>query len=271
MLKEKKCSHCGQLVRDNEKFCAHCGTKIDSSDAQKICESCGTVNNPFAVFCVTCGTELRSEKTAAGAPSKRAESAKEKKSTEGSITAFKNIFIIFAVLVAAIIIYEVLQAPGAEIVRNGSTQSQMQNQTAPQNAETLQRISELEARLKTSPNDQEAMLELANRLHDAHFFPRAVEAYKKYLTANPKDADARVDMGICYFENGNFEQAVKEIEQVIKQSPKHQMAMFNLGVMYLNQGDMEKSNKWLAQCADLDSSTEVGKKALQILKQHKLN
>lgn len=271
MADVQHCPKCGHEIRKEDAFCASCGMKIQTSVVSKICETCGRANTADSMVCVACGTSLEHE--AERTPSQKSHT--ERRASEAlSVTSLiqkKIIMLAFGIIAFAIIVYEITQAPDGEIVRANTSQQQTQNPASPQTEELLPRIKELEEHLKAVPNDQQAMLELANRLHDAHFFPRAIEAYKKYLTANPKDVDARVDMGICYFENGNFERAVLEIESALKLSPKHQMAMFNLGVMYLNQDNLEKSNEWLKKCSELDPSTEVGKKALQILNQHKLN
>jgi tetratricopeptide (TPR) repeat protein len=109
---------------------------------------------------------------------------------------------------------------------------------------------------------------LANSLHDAKFYPRAIETYKKYLTVDPKNHDARVDLGICYFETGNDKQAVIEIETVIKKQPKHQMAVFNLGIIQLSLQNMPEAKKWLKKCVELDPQSTAGLRAQQILQQH---
>lgn len=143
---------------------------------------------------------------------------------------------------------------------------QLQTQTT--DPSVLTEINNLEARTKADPKDSEALLQLANRLHDAKFYPRAIETYKQFLALKPNESDARVDMAICYFETEENQRAVQEIESVIKKQPNHQMATFNLGVIQLSMGNLEVSKKWLQKAVDIDPNSPAGQRAQELLKQH---
>ena len=104
--------------------------------------------------------------------------------------------------------------------------------------------------------------------------------YEKYLKLNPSNIDAQVDLGVTYFELGlvdsshmlqNLHTAQHLMEQAIQRSPKHQLALFNLGIISLHTGDMHGANEWFKKTADIDTTTQVGRKAQILLNQHTFN
>ena len=148
-----------------------------------------------------------------------------------------------------------------------------QNQVQPNtnsgvNLNNMQMINDLEAKIKQNPEDYKSLLELAHLKNDSGLFEAAIENYKTYLEKNPKDADARVDMGVCYFNLQDFPNAIKEMETALKYVPNHQIAHLNLGVVNLSAGNIEKSKEWLKKAYDLNPTSEVGKKAEQLLNNH---
>jgi Tfp pilus assembly protein PilF len=174
--------------------------------------------------------------------------------------------IAFALFITVIIVIEMQTrpAPGAS---NGQTGSQQSAQVQPQQDFTGQ-ITMLENAVRADSGNTDALLQLANVLHDAKMFPRAIETYKQFLQQLPKHTDARVDLGICYFELGDIDTAVKEIRRAIAIDPKHQMAMFNLGVILLSAGKEDESKQWLQQTIDIDPQSLAGQRAREILHQH---
>ncbi len=138
----------------------------------------------------------------------------------------------------------------------------------------------LEAAVTADPKNRAALLSLANAQHDNGLFMRAVETYKTYLQLQPNDPDARVDMGVCYFELGLadtvnpgrfFSLAITEMETAIRNAPTHQPSAFNLGVVHLRNGDLEASNRWFRKAVAMNSASELGKRAQQLLEQHSFN
>jgi tetratricopeptide (TPR) repeat protein len=105
-------------------------------------------------------------------------------------------------------------------------------------------------------------------LHDGLFYEKAIPYYKIFLAKNPGDANARVDLGICYKELGNFSEAKKEMKEALKYVPKHLYAIFNLGIVCLSEGNLNEANEWFKKTVALDPTSEVGKRAQQLLTQH---
>jgi tetratricopeptide (TPR) repeat protein len=227
-----------------------------------VCSSCGVVNEISRSVCSGCGSPLAA---AVPASSPSSSSVKHSKSRTGDIPqwlkALLGMFLLYAV---AVIIMQIQELPSGS-VQKSQPAAEEHDHTDPSIIST---ITALEAQVAADPKNADLMLRFANTLHDAKFYPRAVETYKKYLALAPENEDARVDLGICYYETGDLAQAVKEIESVIKRQPKHQMAMFNLGVIQLSAQNLAESNKWLKKCIEIDPQSTAGLRAQQILQQH---
>ncbi|NUN68976.1 MAG: tetratricopeptide repeat protein [Bacteroidetes bacterium] len=234
-----------------------------SENTPIICSSCGIVNDATRTVCSSCGSPL----TVADAVSVPAAPAAKpsKRSTAGRPQWLSALVAVFALYAVVIVILEYTHLPSGTVQRSQPAAPADHNHS---DAAIVEQITSMEKMAAASPKDAGLQLQFANLLHDARFYPRAVEQYKKYLALVPDNHDARVDMGICYFESGNLTQAVQEIESVIKKQPKHQMAMFNLGVIHLSAENMAESRKWLERCRDLDPQSTAGLRAQQILQQH---
>jgi tetratricopeptide (TPR) repeat protein len=199
---------------------------------------------------------------------KPAANAQHTKSKSSELPSWlRSLLIAFALFGAVVITIEVMQMPSGTVQQN-TEQHQHDESTSTTDPSVIERITQLEKATAADPSNADLNLQFANALHDAKFFPRAIESYKKVLALDPKNYDARVDLGICYYETGSNAQAVKEIETVIKQQPKHQMAMFNLGIIQLSSQNMDEAKKWLKKCIELDPQSTAGLRAQQILQQH---
>ncbi len=204
--------------------------------------------------------------------------AKSTKSESTEIPQWLKIILgVFVVYGIAMFVFEAMNLPSGSVQRSeqslpesqAQAQSQIQAQSqSPTDPTIVNKITALEKQLAANPNDAETVLQFANTLHDAKFYLRAVEMYKKYIALNPANSDAQVDLGICYFELGNLDQAVKQIESVVKKDPKHQMAMFNLGIIQLSSQNMVEAKQWFKKCIAIDPQSTAGLRAQQILEQH---
>jgi len=138
-------------------------------------------------------------------------------------------------------------------------------------------IAALEQAVRDRPNDPEALLALANGLHDHREWDRAVQSYRSFLQKSPDNPDARVDLGICYFELSRekpeqgeefFAKAVGEMETALKKSPRHVPAAFNLGAIYLQRGEVQRSNEWFRRAVAMDKNHPLAQRAQRMLEQH---
>ena len=241
-----------------------------------LCAHCSVPLQPGNQFCSSCGVAVDwTEETASGSPMNlRMESTKlelrEKKiqpkklSTSWLLKSILGVVVIAAVVVIG---YEffIETSPSA-----GSTQ-QVPVQPMALTGEMAQKQAEIQALEKdvaSHPNDTARTLQLANFLYDGLLYERAIPYYKMFLARNPSDANARVDLGICYKELGNFSEAKKEMKEALKYVPKHLQANFNLGIVCLSEGNLQEANEWFKKTVALDPTSEVGKRAQQLLTQH---
>lgn len=233
----------------------------------KFCNECGYKFEKEYKFCPECGTKVSGQKNS------RTKNVESRSSSEsgGKKLEPKILYSIFiggfAVLAIILLTSGILDStPVSQTVMN-------QNQVTPNtnsgvNLNNMQMINDLEAKIKQNPEDYQSILELAHLKNDSGLFEAAIQNYKTYLDKNPKDADARVDMGVCYFNLRDYTNAIKEMETALKYVPDHQIAHLNLGVVNLSAGNIEASKQWLKKAYDLNPTSEVGKKAEQLLNNH---
>jgi tetratricopeptide (TPR) repeat protein len=178
----------------------------------------------------------------------------------------------------AVLLYVELSRDHAPVLASAAPQTPVQ---MPQlQASPAVNLEPLEAAAAADPENLDALLTLANALHDNGQYLRAVETYKKYLHLQPKNPDARVDMGVCYYELGltdtvnrgrYFDLAIGEMEAAFRSAPKHQPSVFNLGIVHLQKGELEESNRWFRKTVELNAASDLGVKAQRLLEQHSFN
>ena len=233
----KFCNECGYKFEKEYKFCPECGVKVSGSkhsnskttDSKVVNDNGDKTLNPKVLYGILIGG--------------------------------------FAVIAIIILTSGILDS--TPVTQTAMNQDQVQpNTNSGVNLNNMQLINDLEAKIKQNPEDYKSLLELAHLKNDSGLFDAAIVNYKTYLEKNPKDADARVDMGVCYFNLQDYSSAIKEMETALTYVPNHQIAHLNLGVVNLSAGNIEKSKEWLKKAYDLNPTSEVGKKAEQLLNNH---
>jgi len=289
------CPECGIRLEREYKFCPNCGTQLkieeDTSkyssferneikSAKIYCKNCGEENDIDNIVCSSCGIKLqnsigksKTQKKPGNKGSRiiknpaKNQNEKELRRT-GTKTLNKQSFLIIlgVLLVIAIIVIlssDIIDKPAVQEV---STQSPPVQSGVDLNS--INRINELEAQLKNSPDNNEVRLQLAHLQNDAGFYDKAISNYKKYLEVNPKDTDARIDMGVCYYNLGNYPTAIDEMQKAIKNQPNHQIGNLNLGIVNLAAGNLDKSKEWLEKAVAINPGSDAGKRAEELLKSH---
>ncbi|MFN7940612.1 MAG: tetratricopeptide repeat protein [Thermoanaerobaculia bacterium] len=111
----------------------------------------------------------------------------------------------------------------------------------------MAQIQALRARLDKSPNDTDAMLELANLNFDIQSWDRARELYERYLQLKPGDPDVLTDLGICYRSLGEADKALESFHRAQKIRPDHWQSLFNeVVVLAFDRQDGAAAEKVLA-------------------------
>jgi len=293
----KFCPECGVKLEKEFKFCPECGFGLENVKSEKasdnnivnpiVCENCGEENRPENIICAGCGMKIQNgpatvnkrkpvQKKHSGKPSKSNQNKKSKRQPEKpeqvqvhekSLSRNTLVGIVFGGIVAIVLIlfatgeFDSVNVP---VTNPGNTQTQGSGV----DLGNLQRINELEAKVKANPNDQQSLLALAHLKNDSGLYEQAIVDYRKYLKLNPKNADARIDMGVCYYSLGDNKTAIAEMEQALKYNPHHQIGFLNLGVVNLSAGNIAKSDEWLKKAIQENPNNDIAKRARELLENH---
>ncbi len=276
-----QCKKCGNTLSSSDKFCGACGSPADvpppprkepraaTATSTVRCQLCGTDNPVDAAACESCGNVLASASSHSSTPDQQ----KKPQTTSAPLNFFQSWKLTAAlavILIGVVIFFSTSQKEKDNHVHSPEMMSQ--NASA-----MIKEIESLQTVVDNNPQDTQAMLRLANLLHDVRAFPRAIDMYDRYLKLNPSNPDARVDLGIMYFQmamldSTKFDEYISiaktEMEKAISYAPKHQLAYFNLGIVTLQGGDMQGSHEWFAKCIAIDSTTESARRAQQLMQQH---
>lgn len=232
-----------------------------------VCNKCGyeEILNNFK-YCPICGNKLGQQHNAKKKSSDKENLIEEKKLDLKAILGIVLGSLAFILLVLFLSgVFDKTKIPQTS---NMNFNPGQQNQQQGIDLSAVQRINELEAKVKANPNDHQTLLELAHLRMDSGFFEQAIQNYKTYLEHHPDDADVRIDMGVCYFNLRDYDTALKEMEKALQYEPKHQIGHLNLGVVNLNMGNIDKAKEWFKKAVELNPNTEAGKKAQQLLTSH---
>ncbi len=307
------CGGCGGEIARGNSFCPSCGVRLEwdeeppretgrtSGDAAPepavaapgpfpgaTCTACGHRNTGTEQFCESCGVRLPGMPGPAPAPAPtggprgalRRKGEKPARKASGSPPARRRgawrvepwtaVMVVALLALVGFLVYTSITTEGG---RGSGVPAALSSQGPKPSAD----IGALEQAVSANPDDPVAVLRLANGLQDNGMYPRAVDAYQRYLRTNPKDADARVDLGICFYEMGNadslharalYDRAEQDMKQALMDVPTHQAAAFNLGVVTLRRGELEESNSWFRRAVQISSTSDLGQKAQQMLKEH---
>ncbi len=230
------------------------------------CNSCGFKIEQTFNFCPNCGKNLTQK-------NKNVYSKISNENVGDKSLSSKTVYSLIGggILLAFFILYlsGVLSGPSVNIVSNqGNNINQNNDQSPSIDLNNIQKINELEAKVKSNPNDHQSLLELAHLRMDSGLFEQAIQNYKEYLKHHPKEADVIVDMAVCYFNLRDYETAISYMKEAIKIEPKHQIAHLNIGVVNLNMGNIQESKEWFQKAVDINPNSDAGKKAQQLLTSH---
>jgi len=274
------CGECGSAILVSDRSCPRCGAPVElpRDSATVVCLQCGHRQEQGGSACSACGAALpghaapaqpgREPRSGRGSRS-RATPSRAAAATTGSARLWQVISVVAVGVLLAVLAW-------SELSRDSSMPAAQS--AAPQQAEEMIDLAPLEQAVAENPGDVHARLRLANALQDNGVYGRAIELYKDYLETHPEDPNARVDLGICYFELARtdsihgaafLDRAIKEMRAAIEGTPDHQPAAFNLGIVYLTAGNLEESTRWFERAVALDSSSALGRRAGQMLQQHR--
>jgi len=127
-------------------------------------------------------------------------------------------------------------------------------------------LAEVEQQVKTRPLDSVLVRSAGNIAYDLGLFDKASQYYETFLEKiDGSDVTVRIDYGYAVFESGDPVKGMSIVETVLRYQPRNQIALYNLGVMALRNSDVETGTRWLQRCRDTDATSDVGRKAEEIL------
>ena len=275
MSDPRTCPSCASPLEEGDRFCPSCGREVaqeagpGATAAAAPCPLCGQENPPTAATCSSCGAKLR-DLIPADVRAATAHRAAPRKGVS-AFQSWKFTLGVAGALIVALFLFVRLQPEPEHVHTDGGGQAD------PHDVPMMNRLRELQAQIEANPKDAPATLELANLLYDVRFFERAAQTYDRYLELEPGNTDARVDLGTSYFQmavadSSRAAELLGKAEvcfrKAIETKPAHQLAHFNLGVVQLQQGNLSASREWFRKCIAIDSTSEIGRRARELMSEH---
>ncbi len=139
-----------------------------------------------------------------------------------------------------------------------------QPRLSPEQQKTMvdQAVTPLLATLKTSPDDFNTVVQVANLYYDGRQYPEAVKYYQLAVKSQPTNADVLTDLGTSLWYTGDADGAITEFQKALKYRPGHPATLFNLGVVRWQgkldpKGAVEAWEQLLRQNPDYPQRQEV--------------
>jgi tetratricopeptide (TPR) repeat protein len=108
----------------------------------------------------------------------------------------------------------------------------------PLNAEALQQqIAEKQEVLKKDPNNQGAIVDIANMNFDLKNYDEASKWYSKALDRDPKNINLITDLGSCYLWLKQPDKAIEYYNRSLQMDPNHFQTLMNLGIARMSMGN----------------------------------
>jgi thioredoxin-like negative regulator of GroEL len=131
--------------------------------------------------------------------------------------------------------------------------------------EQEQQIAKAKAALQAAPKNDSLRLQLANQLFDAGQFSEAQSYYRDYVQRHPGDDSAHTFLAMSIGASGDLDRAIVELQKVLKHNPKHQQAAYVTAMIYYQKQNRDSTSYWLRRVAAIDSTTDEGRQAAEIL------
>jgi Flp pilus assembly protein TadD len=126
-----------------------------------------------------------------------------------------------------------LQTAAASAPANSSAAQGTQPQLTPEQQKEMlnQAVAPLLATLKTTPDDVDTIVKVANLYYDGRQYPEAITYYQLAAKKQPNNADLLTDLGTSLWYTGDADGAIAEFQKALKYQPDHPGTLFNLGIV----------------------------------------
>lgn len=93
--------------------------------------------------------------------------------------------------------------------------------------------------LSKDPNNQTALVTLANLNFDMKNFQEAAPYYEKAIRKDPTNVGLITDLGTCFLSLNQTDKAIEYYSKSLAIEPNHYQTLMNMGIARMNQGDKD--------------------------------
>ncbi len=122
-------------------------------------------------------------------------------------------------------------------------------------------LDQLDKALKTSPGDEELLMQKQQLYLKANQVDKALEVARELIAANPDEARYRVQLGQIYENNQKLSEALKAYQEAEKLFPADPVVQLSLAEYYRKTKNGEKQQEYLRKAIvnkELDPETQIG-------------
>jgi tetratricopeptide (TPR) repeat protein len=128
------------------------------------------------------------------------------------------------------------------------------------------RVQALTTIINGDPENENAVIQLANTYFDAERWEDAIQWYERALTINPNNPDASTDLGVSYYYTNRPDRALAQFDHSLEVDPKHTKTMLNKGiVLAFGKEDLKAAAAEWQKVVDLAPGTPEGEAARRAL------
>lgn len=131
--------------------------------------------------------------------------------------------------------------------------TQRQQTPVVNNAQTIQGIETLQARLAMNPNDFDTLSTLADMYFESSRYVEAFQTYDKAIAVNPECADCFNDRGLSLFYLGDPVSALESFDKAIAINPGFTHAWLSKGYVLISEGRYREAVVPLNKVKELDT------------------
>jgi len=120
-------------------------------------------------------------------------------------------------------------------------------------------------KLSTSDPDPAEISLLANQYFEENRYAEAAELYERLLAFGPGNADVHNNLGLTLHYLGRSEEALIRLKDGLAIDSTNQRIWLTYGYVNSQTGDLETARSALTKAIEIDSETQVGKSAMNML------
>jgi tetratricopeptide (TPR) repeat protein len=128
------------------------------------------------------------------------------------------------------------------------------------------RVQALKTIITSDPQNEEALVQLANTYFDAEQWNDAIEWYERALKVNPNNPNTSTDLGVSYFYTNRPDHALAQFDHSLKLDPRHTKTMLNKGiVLAFGKEDLKAATEEWKKTVELAPDSPEGQQARKLL------